>query len=58
MAATKSKLPLATEATDNIAKIRKKKRIKLMNFQHRVLNQKMVKLDESQQKKYSGLLNE
>lgn len=41
-AARKERLPLATLDRDPIPKIRKKKRLKLMNFQHRILGQSMV----------------
>jgi len=45
---TAEKLVLATLAEDEMKRLRRKKRLKLMNFQHRVLHQKPIPIPEEQ----------
>ena len=51
------KLVLAALEEDEINRLRKKKRLKLMNFQHRILHQKPITMSNEQFQKYKGIFN-
>ena len=54
---TAEKLVLATLAEDELKRLRRKKRLKLMNFQHRVLHQRPIAISAEQMEKYKGIIN-